>query len=34
LVLGVVITYAALLIFFNLLVDIAYNWLDPRMRTK
>jgi oligopeptide transport system permease protein len=32
LVLGVVITYAALLILFNLLVDIAYGWLDPRIR--
>jgi oligopeptide transport system permease protein len=32
LVLGVVITYAALLILFNLLVDIAYGWLDPRVR--
>jgi oligopeptide transport system permease protein len=32
LVLGVVITYAALLILFNLLVDLAYGWLDPRVR--
>jgi oligopeptide transport system permease protein len=32
LVLGVVITYAVLLILFNLLVDIAYGWLDPRTR--
>ncbi len=34
LVLGVVIAYAALLILFNLLVDIAYGWLDPRVRAR
>jgi oligopeptide transport system permease protein len=34
LVLGVVIVYAALLILFNLLVDIAYGWLDPRVRAR
>lgn len=32
LVLGVVIVYAAILITFNLIVDIAYGWLDPRVR--
>ncbi len=31
LVLGVVMVYAVLLILFNLLVDIAYAWLDPRI---
>jgi oligopeptide transport system permease protein len=32
LVMGVVILYGALLISFNLIVDLAYGWLDPRMR--
>lgn len=32
LVMGVVVLYGALLITFNLLVDLAYGWLDPRMR--
>jgi oligopeptide transport system permease protein len=32
LVLGVVIVYAAILILFNLLVDLAYGVLDPRVR--
>jgi oligopeptide transport system permease protein len=32
LVLGVVILYAALIILFNLLADLAYGWLDPRVR--
>lgn len=32
LVLGVVILYAALVILFNLLADLAYGWLDPRTR--
>ena len=32
LVLGVVTLYAALIIFFNLLADLAYGWLDPRAR--
>lgn len=32
LVLGVVILYAALVILFNLLADLAYGWLDPRSR--
>lgn len=30
-VLGVVVVYSALLIFMNLLVDIAYTFLDPRV---
>jgi len=32
LVLGVVTLYAGLIILFNLLADIIYGWLDPRMR--
>lgn len=32
LVLGVVTLYAGLIIGFNLLADIIYGWLDPRMR--
>ena len=30
LVMGVVVFYGALIIFFNFLVDLAYGWLDPR----
>ena len=29
---GVVIVVAAVLVFVNLLIDIAYGWLDPRIR--
>jgi oligopeptide transport system permease protein len=29
---GVVIVYCALLVILNLLVDIIYSWLDPRIR--
>ncbi|MES2753691.1 MAG: ABC transporter permease [Pseudomonadota bacterium] len=32
LVLGVVILYAALILAFNLLADLLYGWLDPRVR--
>jgi len=32
LVMGMVIVYAALMIALNLLVDVAYAWLDPRVR--
>lgn len=32
LVLGVVALYGALIVLFNLLVDLAYQWLDPRVR--
>lgn len=32
LVMGVVIVYAALVIAFNLIVDLALQWLDPRTR--
>jgi oligopeptide transport system permease protein len=31
LVMGTVVVVAALVIFFNLLVDLAYAWLDPRV---
>ena len=31
LVMGVVLFYAAFLMVLNLLVDIAYTWLDPRV---
>lgn len=32
LVMGVVILYGILIIFFNFLVDLLYAWLDPRIR--
>lgn len=32
LVMGVVILYGTLVVLFNLLVDLAYAWLDPRVR--
>ncbi len=32
LVLGVVTLYAGLIVLFNLAADLAYGWLDPRMR--
>ena len=28
---GVVLFYAAFLMVFNLVVDLAYAWLDPRV---
>ena len=31
LVMGVVLFYASFLLFLNLLVDLAYSWLDPRV---
>lgn len=31
LILGVVLTYATMLVLFNLVVDVAYAWLDPRI---
>lgn len=34
LVLGVVVLYAALVILFNLLADLAYGWIDPRVRRR
>ena len=33
LVLGVVAVYGAMIIGFNFLVDLAYGWLDPRVKT-
>jgi oligopeptide transport system permease protein len=32
LVMGVVVFYAVLIVAFNLLVDLLYGWLDPRVR--
>ena len=32
LVLGVVVFYGVLIILFNLLVDLAYAFLDPKVR--
>ena len=32
LVMGVVILYATLIVVLNILVDLAYGWLDPRIR--
>ncbi len=34
LVMGMVIVYAALMIALNLLADLAYAWLDPRIRRE
>jgi oligopeptide transport system permease protein len=34
LVMGVVVFYGALIVLMNLLVDLAYAWLDPRVRLK
>ena len=34
LVMGVVLFYAALLLVLNLVVDIAYTWLDPRVELR
>jgi oligopeptide transport system permease protein len=32
LVMGMVVFYAALILLLNLVVDLAYGWLDPRIR--
>jgi oligopeptide transport system permease protein len=32
LVMGMVVFYAALIVLLNLLVDLVYGWLDPRIR--
>jgi len=32
LIIGVILIYSVILIFANLLVDVAYGWLDPRIR--
>ena len=34
LVLGITILYGALIILFNLLADLCYAWLDPRVRLE
>lgn len=34
LVIGIVLLYAVLLLGLNLLVDLAYGWLDPRVRGR
>jgi oligopeptide transport system permease protein len=34
LVLGIVIIYAALVVLFNLIVDLLYGVLDPRVRFR
>jgi oligopeptide transport system permease protein len=31
LIMGVVLVYATMLILFNLIVDVLYKWVDPRM---
>ncbi len=31
LIMGVVLTYATILILFNLIVDVLYRWVDPRI---
>jgi oligopeptide transport system permease protein len=31
-IMGVVLVYATILVLMNLLVDVLYAWLDPRMR--
>jgi oligopeptide transport system permease protein len=33
LVLGTALVYASLVTAFNLVVDLAYGWLDPRVRS-
>ncbi len=30
-IMGVVLTYSTMLIFFNLIVDVMYRWVDPRI---
>ena len=34
LVMGVVVVYSTAVVIFNLLVDLAYGWVDPRMRNN
>lgn len=34
LVLGITVVYAALVIFLNLVVDLLYGYLDPRIRDR
>ncbi len=33
-ILATVLTYSLFLMFFNLLVDLAYGWIDPRIRLE
>ena len=32
LIMGVVLVYATMLVVFNLLVEVLYSWIDPRIR--
>jgi oligopeptide transport system permease protein len=34
LILAVVLVYSSLIVLFNLLVDIAYAWFDPRIEPE
>jgi ABC-type dipeptide/oligopeptide/nickel transport system permease component len=34
LIMGATLLYAALLVIANLVVDLAYAWLDPRVRVE
>jgi oligopeptide transport system permease protein len=34
LIMGATLLYAALLVIANLVVDLAYAWLDPRVRIE
>lgn len=34
LIIGVVLTYSTMLIVFNLIVDVLYGWIDPRIELK
>jgi len=34
LILAVVIVYSGVIVVFNLAVDIAYGWFDPRIGTE
>lgn len=34
LILGLVLVYSTMLVLFNLLVDVAYAWVDPRIELK
>ena len=31
-IMGVVLAYSAMLVLFNLAVDVMYAWVDPRVR--
>jgi oligopeptide transport system permease protein len=34
LVIGITVLYGALIILFNLLADLCYAWIDPRVRLR